>query len=295
MNRETLAAIDIGSNAIRLLINYVEVNNYHVEFKKAGYIRVPIRLGEDVFTCGKVREEKRERMVAAMVAFQNLMKVYGVRKFRACATSAMREAQNGAELVEMIREASGINIEIISGDEEAKTIYEAGDMAGLMGSDHSYLYVDVGGGSTEVTIYSNKQRVESKSFPLGTVRLLSNAVGKDEMRLFKEWLKESALPYKPVAIIGSGGNINRIYKILTKRIGDNLQYDDLKEFYGQLKKMTFDERISHFKINEYRADVIIPATKIFLTAAKCCNIDEIMVPRVGLVDGIIHKLYFEER
>lgn len=295
MNRETLAAIDIGSNAIRLLINYVEVNNYHVEFKKAGYIRVPIRLGEDVFTCGKVREEKRERMVAAMVAFQNLMKVYGVRKFRACATSAMREAQNGAEVVEMIREASGINIEIISGDEEAKTIYEAGDMAGLMGSDHSYLYVDVGGGSTEVTIYSNKQRVESKSFPLGTVRLLSNAVGKDEMRLFKEWLKESALPYNPVAIIGSGGNINRIYKILTKRVGDNLQYNDLKEFYSQLKRMTFDERISHFKINEYRADVIMPATKIFLTAAKCCGIDEIMVPRVGLVDGIIHKLYFEER
>ncbi len=296
MNRETLAAIDIGSNAIRLLINYVELNNYQVEFKKAGYIRVPIRLGEDVFTCGRVREAKRERMVAAMIAFQNLMKVYGVRKFRACATSAMREAKNGAELVELIRQTSGIDIEIISGDEEAKTIYEAGDMAGLMNSDQSYLYVDVGGGSTEVTIYSNKQRVESKSFPLGTVRLLSNAVGKDEMKIFKEWLKESALPYKPVAIIGSGGNINRIYKILSNnKEGEPLKYNEVKAFYDQLKKMSFDERITHFKINAYRADVIMPATKIYLTAAKCCGIDDIIVPRVGLVDGIIHKLYYEEK
>lgn len=293
MNRETLAAIDIGSNAIRLLISYVEFNNYKVAFKKAGYIRVPIRLGEDVFTAGRVREDKREKVVAAMVAFKNLMRVYNVRKYRACATSAMREAENGAELVRMVKEASDIDIEIISGDEEAKTIYEAGDMAGLMGSDHSYLYVDVGGGSTEVTIYSNKERVESRSFPLGTVRLLTNGVSKEEMKIFKDWLRDVALPYQPVAIIGSGGNINKIHKLLGVNAGENIKYEDIKGFYERLKKMSFDERIEQLKINPYRADVIMPASKIFLTAAKYCNIGEIMVPKVGLVDGIIHKLYYK--
>lgn len=290
MNRETLGAIDIGSNAIRLLINYVEQNGT-VVFKKAAFIRVPIRLGEDVFTQGSIGNEKRERFCVAMQAFSHLMKTFNVRAYRACATSAMREAKNGAEVVEYIRCNSGVVIEIISGKEEAETIFEAGDIAGLMNADRSYLYVDVGGGSTEVTIYSNHQRVTSESFPLGTVRMLSDAVDKGEMKRFKEWLKEVAEPYNPIAIIGSGGNINKVHKLLSKKEKESLHYVEMKLLYDQLDGMDYEDRIKKFGLNTYRADVIMPALKIFLTVGKACKIDEIIVPKIGLADGIIHKLH----
>lgn len=290
MNRETLAAIDIGSNAIRLLINYVEQNGT-VEFKKAEFIRVPIRLGEDVFTQGRVGDLKRDKLCEAMQAFSYLMKTFNVKHYRACATSAMREAENGAEIVDYIRLNSGVNIEIISGKEEAETIFEAGDIAGLMNADKSYLYVDVGGGSTEITIYSNHQRSTSESFPLGTVRMISDAVNKGEMKRFKEWLNEVADPYNPVAIIGSGGNINKVHKLLGKKDKESLRYVEVKLLYGQLDAMNYEERIRKFGLNTYRADVIMPAMKIFLTVAKACKIDEIIVPKIGLADGIIHKLY----
>lgn len=294
MNRETLGAIDIGSNAIRLLINYVEQNG-SVEFKKAAFIRVPIRLGEDVFIRGYIGEAKREKFCDAMQAFSHLMKTFQVKNYRACATSAMREAQNGAEIVEYIRCKSGVNIEIISGKEEAETIFEAGDIAGLMNPDKSYLYVDVGGGSTEVTIYSNHQRVTSESFPLGTVRMISDAVDKGEMKRFKEWLKEIAEPYNPVAIIGSGGNINKVHKLLGKKDRESLLYVEMKLLYEQLDEMTYEERIKKFRLNTYRADVIMPAMKIFLTVGKACKIDEVIVPKIGLADGIIHQLFANTR
>lgn len=290
MNRETLGAIDIGSNAIRLLINYVEQNGT-VEFKKAAFIRVPIRLGEDVFTQGSIGDDKRDKLCEAMQAFSHLMKTFNVRTYRACATSAMREAKNGAEIVDYIRSNSGVNIEIISGKEEAETIFEAGDIAGLMNADKSYLYVDVGGGSTEVTIYSNHQRVTSESFPLGTVRIISGAVDSGEMKRFKEWLKDIAEPYTPVAIIGSGGNINKVHKLLGKKDKESLRYVEIKLLYDQLDVMNYEERIKKFGLNTYRADVIMPAMKIFLTVGKACKIDEIIVPKIGLSDGIIHKLH----
>ncbi|MFR9534921.1 MAG: hypothetical protein SNG49_08790 [Rikenellaceae bacterium] len=288
--KETLAAIDIGSNAIRLVINYVDDSN-KVAFKKAAFLRVPIRLGEDVFTIGEISPEKREKLCEAMIAFSSVMKTYNVGKFRACATSAMREARNGAEVVEYIHSKSGIEIEIISGQEEAKTIFEAGDVAGLMSSRESYIYVDVGGGSTEVTIYSNNKRATSESFRIGTVRTISDAVDKNEPKRFKKWLEEKALPYHPVAIIGSGGNINKVHKLLFKKDRESIRYIELKLLYNQINDMSYEERLRNMGLNTYRADVITPAMKIFLTVAKTCKIDEILVPKVGLADGIIHHLY----
>ncbi len=291
MNRETLAAIDIGSNAIRLLINYIEKSSKVVSFKKAAFLRVPIRLGEDVFTQGKISDEKRKKLCEAMTSFEHVMRTFYVRDYRACATSAMREAKNGAEIVEYIREKSGINIEIITGKEEAETIFEAGDIAGLMEHDESYIYVDVGGGSTEITLYSDHKRVSSESFPLGTVRTISDAVDKNEMKRFKKWLEDVALPLKPVAIIGSGGNINKVHKLLMKKDQESMRYIELKLLYNQISDLSYDERVKNMGLNTYRADVIAPAIKIFLTVAKCCKVDEIMVPKVGLADGIIHHLY----
>ncbi len=291
--KETLAAIDIGSNAIRLVINYVE-NGNKVSFKKAAFLRVPIRLGEDVFTSGEIGANKRQRLCEAMVTFSHVMRTYKVSKFRACATSAMREATNGGEVVEYIQKESGISIEIISGQEEAKTIFEAGDVAGLMDRRESYLYVDVGGGSTEVTIYSNNKRATSDSFKLGTVRTISDAVDKNEHKRFKKWLEEVALPYRPSAIIGSGGNINKVHKLLSKKDRESIRYIELKLLYNQINEMSYEERLRNMGLNTYRADVITPAMKIFLTVAKACKIDEIVVPKVGLADGIIHHLYIKE-
>ncbi|MFR9620101.1 MAG: hypothetical protein SNH63_02635 [Rikenellaceae bacterium] len=290
MNRETLAAIDIGSNAIRLLINYIESSG-KVSFKKAAFLRVPIRLGEDVFTLGEISDNKRAKLVDAMGAFAAVMKTFNVKRYRACATSAMREAANGADVVAEVREKSGINIEIITGNEEAETIFEAGDIAGLMGGSRHYLYVDVGGGSTEVTIYSNNKRIVSESFPLGTVRSISNAVDKSEQRRFRDWLTNVALPYKPTAIIGTGGNINKVHKMLKKGDGETISYIEMRLLYEQLKEMTYEQRVTNLGLNIYRADVIVPAIKIFTTVAKCCHINEFVAPRVGLSDGIIHHLY----
>lgn len=294
MNRITIGAIDIGSNAIRLLINYVEENG-NVRFKKAAFIRVPIRLGEDVFTTRRISEEKKERLATAMKAFSHLLKTFKVMSYRACATSAMREAENGSEIVEYIYKETGIKIEIISGMKEAKTIFEAGDIAGLMGANKSYLYVDVGGGSTEVTIYSDNKRIGSESFPLGTVRMISDAVDKDEMKRFKRWIEDIAAKHKPETIIGSGGNINKVHKLLQKKDREPISYAELKNLYCELKELSYDNRIKNFNLNTYRADVIMPAMKIFLTVGKNAGINEILVPKIGLSDGIIHKLYIENK
>ncbi len=289
MNRERLAAIDIGSNAIRLLINNIEENGV-TRFKKAAFIRVPIRLGEDVFTTGEISDHKRDRLCEAMQGFAHLMRGFNVKAYRACATSAMREARNGAEVVEYIRQQSGINIEIISGIEEAKTIFEAGNIERFIPRDSNYIYVDVGGGSTEVTVYSGHRRVTSESFRLGTVRTLSEGMNKGELKEFRDWLEKIALPFRPITIIGSGGNINKSHKMLGKREGDKIKYGELRSLYEELKGLSYEDRIKEFNLNTYRADVIVPAMKIFLTAAKSCKIDDIISPRIGLADGIIHQL-----
>ncbi len=290
MTRDTYAAIDIGSNAFRLLVNYVEKNGT-TEFKKAAFIRVPVRLGEDVFNHGAIGDEKRAKLVEAMQAFAHLMRVFNVKAYRACATSAMREAQNGNKITKEIFKASGIRVEIISGQQEAETIFEAGDIAGLMNSDKRYLYVDVGGGSTEVTVYSNHKRACSESFALGTVRMISGTTQKGEIERFRKWLKEVRAQYKPVAIIGSGGNINKAHKMLLKKEREPLRLIELELLAEQLGEMSLDERIEKMGLNDYRADVIMPALEIFILAARTCRINEVIVPKIGLVDGIIHQLW----
>ncbi len=292
MTRNIFAAIDIGSNAIRLLISYVESDSgSSTEFKKAAYIRVPIRLGEDVFTTGRIGEKKQQKLTESMQAFSHLIRAFDVQTCRACATSAMREAGNGSEMVERILHTSGISVEIISGQEEAATIFEAGDIVGLMNSDKHYLYVDVGGGSTEVTVYSNHRRACSESFSLGTVRMISGATRQTEIDRFGKFLRRVRHEYRPVAIIGSGGNINKAYKMLSKKEKEPLRYVELELLFKQLSSMNYQERIKKLKLNNYRADVIPHALEIFLTAAHKCKIDEIIVPKIGLVDGIIYQLY----
>lgn len=292
MKAETLGAIDIGSNAIRLLISNVDGNSTGADFKKAVFIRVPIRLGADVFTKGKVSEEKQQMLFDTMTGFFYLMKVYGVDRYKAFATSAMRDAANGQQIVDSIRQKCNIDVEIIDGQKEGEIIFEAGGLSGMMDQDRNYLYVDVGGGSTEVVLYSNHQKIEAESFRIGTVRILTDTVDKKEKGRFKEWLNTIYKSYCPLSIIASGGNINKIYKLLGKREGEYINYPELKVLYSTLSEMTLEERILNYKLKSNRADVIAPAMKIFLTVCKQCKINEIYAPKVGLVDGIIHHLHY---
>ncbi len=294
MGTYTFGAIDIGSNAIRLLINTVEEYPDQVEFKKTAFLRVPIRLGEDVFTHGEVSPQKRERMCEAMAGFAHIMRAYGVQDYRAYATSAMREARNGAEIVEYIRKNSGIGIEIISGQTEADTIFANG-LADMLAADKTYLYVDVGGGSTEVIVYSDRTKVDARSFALGTVRILSDAVDKDEMKKFKKWLGAIGQKYRPTAIIGSGGNINKVQKLLNKKDRETISRPELDMLYRYIKSFSFAERVHTMRLATYRADVIVPAMKLFLTVCTQCGIDEIIVPKMGLSDGIVRTLYTAHR
>lgn len=293
MSQDILAGIDIGSNAIRLLINNIEATGKGADFKKTAYLRVPIRLGEDVFTRGEISEEKKERLINAMQGFSYIMKAFCVNEYRACATSAMRDASNGTEIVSAILNESGIDIKIIDGQTEADIIYQAGGLYDVMDKDRTYLYVDVGGGSTEVVVYSNQKKLTSRSFQLGTVRMLVDAVTDEERNEFKLWLKEIYEQYAPLGIVASGGNINKIHKLLGKREREILTYTELKVLYDALSDLTYEERIQAFKLNPYRADVIVPALKIFLTVTKICKINDINVPKVGLVDGIVKQLYKE--
>jgi exopolyphosphatase/guanosine-5'-triphosphate,3'-diphosphate pyrophosphatase len=295
-HHDTFAAIDIGSNAFRLLISYVEhESDGKIEFRKAAFIRVPVRLGEDVFGGGTIGADKFGRVVEAMQGFSHLIKAFGARAWRACATSAMREASNGPELVAEIERTSGLRVEIISGREEAETIFEAGETTGITRDGKSYLFIDVGGGSVEVSVFSERRRAFSDSFTLGTVRTLSGKSTEDEKKRFRETLRELHHKYHPDAIIGSGGNINKVRKILSKKAhgrGDDiLDTGDLKKLHEALSALTYDQRIERFGLHDYRADVIVPALEIFITAAEECKIDSVIIPTIGLADGIVHRLY----
>lgn len=290
-----LASIDIGSNAIRLLIKYGEHLDGLPEYNKAAYIRVPIRLGEDVFTEGRVSAGKEELLCQAMEGFSHLMKAYRVDSFRACATSAMREAENGRQIIKAVKKSSGIDIDIISGKEEAGLIFKAGEFDSFIDRDKNYVYMDVGGGSTEIIVYSEHRAVSSESFRLGTVRIISKAVERGEQERFAGHMKPIGNTYRPVAIIGSGGNINKISKLLKKKAGESVKTDELNALYDKLAPMSFEERMEEMGLNSYRADVIIPALELFSTAASECGVREIIVPKVGLVDGIIRELYEKDK
>jgi len=287
------AAIDIGSNAIRLLIaNVIVEKDKEPQFRKSSLVRVPIRLGADTFVSGEITPANTQRMVDAMEAFKLLMKINNVEKYKACATSAMREAENGKDIAKMILEKTGVEIEIIGGKKEA-AIISSTDLNELIESDSSYLYVDVGGGSTEFTIFSKGKIINTKSFKMGTVRLINNTKAENKV-IFKEvqkWVEANTKDLKKLSLIGSGGNINKIFKMSGRTIGKPISYIYLNAQYQFLKKMSFDDRISELSLNPDRADVIIPATKIYLSAMKWSGARKIYVPKIGLADGIIKSLY----
>jgi len=287
-------AIDIGSNAIRLLVsNVVEREDKEPQFKKSSLVRVPIRLGADSFVIGKISEENVQRMVDAMEAFKLLMSVHGVEKYKACATSAMREASNGQAVANQILKKTGVKIDIIGGKEEA-AIISSTDLNELISGDKTYLYVDVGGGSTEFTVFSGGKIVNSKSFKIGTVRVLNNTKeqNKETFKKVQNWIQVNTALYRKVSLIGSGGNINKLFKLSGRAEGTSLSYIYLNAQYQFLKKMSYSDRISELGLNPDRADVIIPATKIYLSAMKWSGARKIYVPKIGLADGIIKSLYY---
>lgn len=291
MKIRKFAAIDVGSNAIRLLIsNILEIENENPIFRKNALVRVPVRLGADVFSDGQISEANQKRMLDSMKAFKLLMRVHGVEKSIACATSAMREASNGNEVARLIKEKAGVPIQIIDGKTEAKIIANT-DLRDFMDPARNYLYVDVGGGSTEFTIFSEGKVLLSRSFQMGTVRLLNEQANDAEWLEIKKWLKRNTRNFHKIDIIGSGGNINKLYKMSGAGLGKPLTYIFLNAEYNRLINMTYEERIARLNMNPDRADVIIPAAKIFLLACKWSGATDIHVPKIGLADGLIKTMY----
>ncbi|KIA93074.1 MULTISPECIES: Ppx/GppA phosphatase family protein [unclassified Flavobacterium] len=285
-------AIDIGSNAMRLLIvNVVEQEGKEPQFNKSSLVRVPIRLGQDAFTVGEISEENIERMCDAMKAFNLLMKVHKVERYMAFATSAMREAYNGKEVVAIIKKKADIKIEIIDGKKEAAIIAST-DLHHLLKTDQTYLFVDVGGGSTEFTLFSNGKMVTSRSFKAGTVRLLNGMVCDVVWDEIEKWIKTNTEEYEEVTLIGSGGNINKLFKMSGKQQEKPLSYIYVNSQYAFLNSLSYDQRIAELGLNPDRADVIIPATRIYLNAMKWSGARQIYVPKIGLSDGIVKAMYY---
>lgn len=286
------AAIDIGSNAMRLLVsNIIEEEGKETHFSKSALVRVPIRLGQDAFTVGEISEENIDRMVDAMKAYKLLMKVHKVEKYAAVATSAMREAYNGMEVVEIIREKADINIDIIDGKKEAAIIAST-DLHHLLTTDKTYLYVDVGGGSTEFSLFSDGKMLASRSFKIGTVRLLNEMVHDIVWQEIEKWIKINVGDLENVSLIGSGGNINKLFKMSGKLQDKPLSYIYVNGQYAYLNSLTYEQRMSILDLNPDRADVIVLAIKIYLNAMKWSGARNIYVPKIGLSDGIIKAMYY---
>lgn len=285
------AAIDIGSNAIRLLFSNVMISSPEdVQFKKASLVRVPLRLGEDVFVNHVISPEKVRDLEDTMMAFKNLIKVHKVENYRACATSAMREAANGVDVVKQIRKKTGIKIDIIHGAEEAEIIYANGLMD-TMDVNRPYLYIDVGGGSTEFTFFADGKIQASNSFNIGTIRLLNKQVTNIEWEFMKSWVKANTEGLRGLSVIGSGGNINKMYKLSGKKDGAPIHYRQLREIFTTLKGMNVDDRMRNFDLNPDRADVVVPAARIFVNAMKWTQATYVYVPKMGVSDGVIRQLF----
>jgi exopolyphosphatase/guanosine-5'-triphosphate,3'-diphosphate pyrophosphatase len=287
------AAIDVGSNAVRLLFcNVFQKPDGEIVFKKASLIRVPLRLGEDAFSNQYITKVKEDKLVDTMIAFKHLISVHDVISYRACATSAMREALNSDLIVGRIFAESGVKLEIIDGKKEAEIIY-SNHIAEQLSNKRPYLYIDVGGGSTELTMFDEGKIIDSVSFNIGTIRILQDKVSKNAWNDLKDWVNRVTNKYANIGGIGSGGNINKLVNLAKKKEERQISHAKLKEIYSQLSVYSLDERITILGLNPDRADVIIPATEIFLFVMKHARIDKIMVPQIGLSDGIIHLLYEE--
>ncbi len=290
-----LAAIDIGSNASRLLItNVIETENGKTEFIKMSLVRVPLRLGFDVFGKGEISIAKTEKIIKTMKAYKHLIDVYDIEHYKACATSAMREAVNSEQIIQQVKKETGIEIEIISGQMEASFIYE-NHVAENLDSKDSYLYIDVGGGSTEITFYSDNKLIFKESFNIGTIRLLKNQVSESLWENLKEIVQIKTKGYHKVKAIGSGGNINKLFSISKSKEGKPLPLSQLRKYYKEFNTLSINQRITLYKLREDRADVIVPALLIYINIMRWCDADEIFIPKIGLADGLIHNLYDELR
>jgi len=290
-----LAAIDIGSNAARLLISDVIPGPQAMpEFIKVALIRVPLRLGFDVFDKGEISAAKVEKIIKTIKSYKLLLDIYEVKHLKACATSAMRDAINGEEIIKKVKEETGIQIDIISGQEEASLIYE-NHIAENLTSDESYLYIDVGGGSTELTFFSDNKLIFKESFDIGTIRLIKNQVTEGMWDNMKEFIKSRTKGFHHVTAIGSGGNINKIFSLSKRKEGKPLSLELLREYYKEFSTLSLGQRMSLYKLREDRADVIVPALLIYINVMRWTDTEEIFVPKIGLADGLIHTLYEEVR
>jgi exopolyphosphatase/guanosine-5'-triphosphate,3'-diphosphate pyrophosphatase len=287
-----LAAIDIGSNAARLLISEVTVTNGRPEFNKLNLVRVPLRLGFDFFEQGEISKQKLGMIIQTMKAYGHLLNVYGVAYLKACATSAMRDARNSEDVIRKVKLETGIQISIISGDEEATYVYD-NHIAENLDKEHSYLYIDVGGGSTELTFFAEGKLRYKESFNIGTIRILKNMVDENHWEEMRDHLKNSTKSKLPIIAIGSGGNINKVFSLSKKKEGKPLQLELLRDYYKELSSFPLEERIRIYKLREDRADVIVPALQIFINVMRWADISEIHVPKIGLADGLIQSLYEE--
>jgi exopolyphosphatase / guanosine-5'-triphosphate,3'-diphosphate pyrophosphatase len=288
-----LAAIDIGSNAARLLISDVIIGPQgNPEFIKAALVRAPLRLGFEVFDKGVIPPNKVEKVIKTMKSYKLLLDVYEVKHVKACATSAMRDATNGADIIRKVKTETGIEIKIISGQEEASLIYE-NHIAEAMTKDESYLYIDVGGGSTELTFFSDSKLVFKESFNIGTIRLLKNQVSEATWDEMKEFIKQKTKGYHHVTAIGSGGNINKVFSLSKRKEGKPLPLDLLRDYYKEFSNLSVNQRMTLYHLREDRADVIVPALLIYINVMRWADTEEIYIPKIGLADGLIHTLYEE--
>lgn len=288
-----LAAIDIGSNAARLLITEViPHNDGSATFNKLNLIRVPLRLGFDVFETGKISSSKRKMILETMAAYKHLINAYSIKHVIACATSAMRDASNTKDVLKDIKDKTGIKIEVITGSAEAAFIYE-NHIAENMDKEHSYLYIDVGGGSTELTYFSNGRLIFKDSYNIGTIRILKNMVKEDAWDEMKDAVKQKIKGHKEVTAIGSGGNINKIFSLSKKKEGKPLTLEMLRDYYNELVNVSLEDRMEFYQLKEDRADVIVPAMLIYINVMKWAGASEIYVPKIGLADGLVHHLWEE--
>jgi len=289
MKIKKYAAIDIGSNAIRMLVSNVINHKKKQIILKNVLVRVPIRLGEDSFTSGSISKKNKKRIVKSMKAFKILMKVHGVKDYMAYATSALREAKNGKKVAKEVLTKSGIKIEIIDGKKEAKIISNT-NVFNVVGNEKTFLYVDVGGCSTEFSVLKNGKRIHSKSFKIGTVRLLNDGVTEELWLLAENWVKEKTKEYQKIYLLGTGGNINKLHKMANIKDDRPITYLTLSAMYSKLSKMTYEERIIKLGLNPDRSDVILPAAQLFLKTLNWSGAKVIYVPKVGLSDGMIREL-----
>ena len=292
----SLAAIDIGSNAARLLISDVFHNEYgKPEFQKINLVRVPLRLGFDVFETKDISEDKEAMIMNTIKAYKLLLDAYGVplQHLKAAATSAMRDAGNAPAIIDRVKKETGINIEIITGDAEATLIYE-NHIAEKLDKEHTYLYIDVGGGSTELTFFADGKLVFKRSFNIGTIRLLKQQVAEKQWEEMKEFIRRETKGHPDdIIAIGSGGNINKVFSISKRKEGKPLHIELLKDYYKEFNSFSVPERVRLYKLREDRADVIVPALQIYINVMRWANIEEIYVPKIGLADGLIQHLYEE--